>query len=181
MIKIYIYLLLVFGIFATSCAEQKEKTELKADKTEYMIDINDEYYDIVYNENGYSLEDLDVFYRKIKETRKSDTNYNNLRKITINTMYLTKNLIGVEDKNILEFYTNEIISMPYISDMDMLYNMLANLTDYWGNEKVSKTATSLVKRNAKYINENFPDPQKINSQPQQKSGVQNMLNLMILD
>jgi hypothetical protein len=79
-----------------------------------MIDIEDEFYDIVYNDDGYNLEDLDSFYKKIKTTRKNDLNYNNLRKIIISTMLQSKNLLEVDDISTLEYYVNELISMPYI-------------------------------------------------------------------
>lgn len=173
---------LTIAIMITSCSQNTAKKELEGDvDSDYMISTSDEYYDIIYNEEGYTLDDLDTYYRKIKETRKNEKNYNNLRKITINTMYLSKDLLKVEDKSLLAYYVDELISMPYISDMNMFQNMLENLIDYWENDKISEVASMIVLRNAKYIHENFPNPSEIQNLPHQLNGTQDMFNLISLD
>lgn len=181
--KHYILALLVgASTLMISCnADQAVKTQLTSEKNLYMIDIEDEFYDIVYNDGGYNLEDLDSFYKKIKTTRKNDLNYNNLRKIIISTMLQSKNLLEVDDISTLEYYVNELISMPYISNMSELHTMLSGLAGHWSNEEISKTALMLIKRNNEYIKENFPDPNKVRNLPHQAQGAQNMLYLALLD
>jgi hypothetical protein len=180
--KIQIFIgICAIALFFTSCQEEKSKTELEhVNKSAYMIDVNDDFYDLIYNDNGYTFKEIDQFYREIKESRKNDLNYNNLRKIIISTMYLSNGLKDNEDKKIVEYYVNELISMPYVSDMELFYQLLSKLENYWSKDQIKSTAETIVTRNSQYIRKNFPDPDKILNLPHQASGLMHLTQLALL-
>lgn len=179
-----ILLYFLMAIFCLISCSDNDKSNINnnivqsSDLTDYRILSNDPLYDIVLNPDRNSIQELDEYYREIKESRKSELRYDNLRKVIISQMYFKEQEFLKEmEKEKLEYYTNEILSMEYISDMEMLAKMLVNLSPYWDDEKIQKVSRMALDRNVKFISENFDDQKKIYDNPKQGYGVLKLKHL----
>lgn len=173
--KIAYYLSPFVILFFTFSTLSAQNTDTSKDSSPYEVSLDDPFYDILFQADGYTFEDLDSFYHVIKVDRKKELNYDNLRKMIIMTMYQSTDLIHKEDQSIIEYYAREIISIDYISNMDQLYHLLILLEGHWTVEKIKSTMTDVMKRNEDYIHLHFNDPYEILGKKSIRDGIDKML------
>jgi len=168
-----ILILFILVFILQSCGDKIEKTELLTSQNEYVVPEEDQFFDIIFNKDGYTLQELHDYYLTVKETKKDEKYYNNLRKIIIYQNYKDRNKVMelFNNQELLSYYVEELISMPYISDMSTFAAMLAALDGHWSDTKIGKTAKHTVERNIKYIQKNFKNPQEIFSKKHQARGI----------
>ena len=168
-IKLYIFL----SILLFNCTEQESTlVQQNAESSDYRVASDDPLYDIVLNPENHTFEALDAYYQHVKETRSDELKYDNLRKTIIDHIYLQNGhqMVGVPQKKI-EYYVNEIISMEYITNMEILAHMLTRLSGYWDDEKIRQISILASDRNEKFIMTHFDNPQLIFDIPHQQRGI----------
>jgi len=154
-----LYSFIIGTIILFSCSERPSQ-EIKVEGVAHasVIKQDDPIFDILFDPEGYTFEDLHAYYLIVKSTRSHEANYDNVRRKIMAHMKLDKTLVNHVDKKIIEFYANEILGMDYISDMHLLALLLTKLKGHWKIEKIRSTAEASYMRNMKYILEHFPDP-----------------------
>ena len=168
----------ILGISISGCTEKTNSTIRSSELEDYRVTADDPIYDIILNPDRNTLEALDEYYLEVIKTRSDELRFDNLRKVIISHMYLKRDEFLKEmEKEKLEYYTNEILSMEYISNMEMLADMIVNLSGHWDDEKIRSISRMAHDRNIKYIRENFDDTQKIYDNPKQGYGVLRLKHL----
>lgn len=163
---------LILSLFLVSCDKKEVITEMDLQSPEYSIAEDDPFYDIVFDPENHTFEALDDYYQLVKETRKDELRYDNLRRSIIDHIYLQngRQMTGTPKEKV-EYYVNEILSMEYISNMEILAHMLTKLSGYWSDEKIREISILAADRNLKFIMQNFDNPQGIFDLPHQANGM----------
>lgn len=157
-----IFFLAVMFVFVLSCQKDNPKintnqSNLNSDERVLgQIPRDVGLNTITLDPGSHSWSDLDKFYKgEVLKLHKDTDYFINLKLATIWHLVNQFKMLENADLSIIEFYTNELIEMPFINDTDLFIQALDKMHKKWGAEKVSEIASARYFTNIEYIETNF--------------------------
>lgn len=118
-------------------------------------------YDIVAKYPNSTWRDLDAYYKNDISKYHSNQDYtDNLRKLAIVHLVNTFDLINAADKQTIEYYTHEQMTVPIVNT-EVFVKCLQGLKGYWSDERIKSTALSEYDRLIDYVINHMKDPEGV--------------------
>lgn len=119
------------------------------------------YFDLVLQPTQHSWQEYDHYYRIVLPQYHSNQAYTeNLKKATLSGIIQTGKLAEIKDMQVLEWYTEEWLSLP-LADPDISIKWLQALKGYWSDTKIQQRAVLAHQNLVQYVQEKLKDPVKV--------------------
>ncbi|HAD13697.1 MAG TPA: hypothetical protein DCF33_14825 [Saprospirales bacterium] len=114
----------------------------------------------IFNPQNFSWKAVDEYYRQeVLIKHKSDSFYNNLRKVTIATLVNQYDFLQSASINQIEFYANELMAID-LPDPAVFIKVMDRLKGHWTDQKIQAISNQKYSETQRFIQNNLNEPEK---------------------
>lgn len=111
-----------------------------------IVHSDNEIYEYLFNMSKYDWEDLHQYYLRLKENGRSEPDFDNVRGMAIFHMIENFDLLKSADDEVLRYYMDEMLSLPYLLSYKQFVDLLevAKLRDIIDENQASGYARRCI-------------------------------------